>query len=218
MAFAGWPAEAFTFYEGLSEDNSKAYWTAHRATFETAVQAPLEELVDELEPVLGPAWIMRPYRDIRFSKDKSVYRTWLGARIGDAMVGVSAAGLGVGGGMRHLAPDQLERYREAVADDGSGEELRTAIATVAAAGFDVHGTDPLRTAPRGYPADHARIDLLRNKGLIAWKRWPASERWIGTPAAKARITAAIEESAPLRAWLRERVGPSQLEPRRRGGR
>jgi len=218
MAFAGWPAEAFAFYAGLEEDNSKAYWTAHRATFDTAVQAPLDELVDELEPVLGPAWIMRPYRDIRFSKDKSVYRTWLGARIGDAMVGVSAQGLGVGGGMRHLAPDQLERYREAVADERTGEQLRSVIETVAAAGFDVHGTDPLRTAPRGYPADHPRIELLRNKGLIAWKRWPPSERWIGTPAAKERITAAIEESAPLRAWLREHVGPSELEPRRRGGR
>ena len=218
MAFAGWPREAFTFYEGLEADNSKAYWTEHRATFDEAVQAPLEELVDELEPLLGPAWIMRPYRDIRFSKDKSVYRTWLGARLGDAMVGVSAQGISVGGGMRHLAPDQLERYREAVADDGTGERLRAAIAAVAAAGYDVHGTDPLRTAPRGYSADHPRADLLRNKGLIAWQRWPPSTRWIGTPGAKDRIVAAISETAPLRDWLREHVGASTVEPRRRPGR
>jgi uncharacterized protein (TIGR02453 family) len=216
MAFAGWPRSAFTFYAGLEADNSKAYWTAHRSTFDDDVAAPLEELVAELEPELGEARIMRPYRDIRFSKDKSVYRTWYGARLGDAMVGVSAQGLGVGGGMRHLQRDQLERYRDAVAADRSGEVLEGAIAQLEAAGFDVYGTDQLRTAPRGYPADHPRADLLRNKGLIAWKRWPPTERWIGTPAAKGRIVAAIGESEPLRAWLREHVGATTLERRRPG--
>jgi uncharacterized protein (DUF2461 family) len=92
------------------------------------------------------------------------------------------------------------------------------IGNVAAAGYDVHGTDPLRTAPRGYSADHPRADLLRNKGLIAWKRWAPTERWIGTPAAKDRIVAAIAESGPLRDWLREHVGASTAEPRRRPGR
>ncbi len=218
MAFTGWPREAFSFYAGLEADNSKAYWTAHRATFDDAVQAPLEALAVELEPLLGPAWIMRPYRDVRFSKDKTVYRTMLGMRVGDAMVSVSAEGVGVGGGMRHLAPDQLERYRQAVADDGSGEDLRVAIAAVEAAGFDVHGTDQLRSSPRGFTADHPRADLLRNRGVIAWRRWSPGEAWLGTPAAKDRIVAAIGETAPLRDWLRTRVGPSTLAPRRRPGR
>ena len=81
------------FYEGLEADNSKAYWTAHKPVFDAQVQAPMDALVAELEPVLGPGRVMRPYRDIRFTKDKSPYRTALGARVGDGYIQISARGL-----------------------------------------------------------------------------------------------------------------------------
>ena len=106
--------------------------------------------MDELEPRFGPGRILRPYRDVRFSKDKSPYRTSHGAMIGDVYVQVSARGLGTGGGNYHLAPDQLERYRAAVAADDTGGELVRRIAAIEAAGIDVAGADALKTAPRGY--------------------------------------------------------------------
>ena len=81
MTFRGIPAEAFEFYDGLVADNSKTYWTAHRQTYEEAVKAPLVELLATLEPEFGPASLFRPYRDVRFSKDKRPYKAHQGAFI-----------------------------------------------------------------------------------------------------------------------------------------
>ena len=79
MSFQGWPEAALDYFEGLERDNSKAYWTAHRAVYDEAVLAPMTDLTDELAPEFGDAKIFRPYRDIRFSADKSPYRTEIGA-------------------------------------------------------------------------------------------------------------------------------------------
>jgi uncharacterized protein (TIGR02453 family) len=213
VVFDGWPREAFAFYAGLEADNAKPYWTANRATFDHAVHAPLEALVAELEPRFGEGRILRPYRDVRFTTDKSPYRTSHGAMIGDVYVQVSARGIGAGGGSYHLAPDQLERYRAAVAAEETGEDLVRRIAAIEAAGIEVPGTDPLKTAPRGYPSDHPRIELLRYRGLIAWKQWPVAD-WVSTAAARDRIVEALDTSAPLREWLRTEVGPSTVGHRR----
>jgi uncharacterized protein (TIGR02453 family) len=207
MAFSGWPDEALEFYEGLAADNSKIYWTRHKQTYDDCVLGPMSELVAELAPEFGEAKIFRPYRDVRFSKDKTPYKTHIGALVGSGYVQFSAQGLAAGDGMYHLAPDQLERYRQAVADDRAGPQLTKVIAEVEGQGIEVHGQDPLKTAPRGYPADHPRIDLLRCKGLIAWQQWPAAE-WLGTAAAAGRITGFLRAARPLSTWLTEHVGSS----------
>src|ERR1051325_11884594 len=75
MAFRGWPAEALEFYEGLEADNSKTYWTAHKTVYDEKVHAPMLALLAELEPEFGAGKIFRPYRDVRFSADKSPYKT-----------------------------------------------------------------------------------------------------------------------------------------------
>jgi len=173
-------------------------------------------LMDDLEPVYGPTRIMRPYRDIRFSKEKTPYRTALGAMVGDSYVQISARGLGAGSGYYHLAPDQLERYRTAVDAEETGEALEGVVHAIDGQDIDVAGTDPLKTAPRGYPVDHPRVELLRYKGLVAWKQWPV-EPWLGTSEARDRIVGMFETTAPLREWLRMNVGPSTEPPRRRGG-
>lgn len=111
--------------------------------------------------------------------------------------------------MYHLAPDQLERYRQAVASDITGHELERRISAIRSGGIDVHGTDTLKATPRGYPADHQRIELLRYKGLIAWQQWPV-EPWLGTPAAKDRIAEFLATTQPLADWLDGHVGPSEL--------
>lgn len=214
MAFRGWPVEALEFFEGLEADNSKTYWQRNRDVYERMVRAPMEQLLEELAPEWGEWRVFRPYRDIRFSADKSPYKTNIGAVIGDGYIQVTADGLGAGCGMYEMAPDQLDRYRTAVDRDPSGSELTRLVAEVRAAGLEVTGHDILKTAPRGYPRDHPRIELLRHKGFITWREWPAGA-WLGTARAKDRIVEFFRRSRPISAWLRTHVGPSTLPERRR---
>lgn len=214
MTFNGWPEEALDFYEGLEADNSKAYWTANKATYEACVLGPMAELVDELAADFGAGKIFRPYRDVRFSKDKSPYKTAIGAVIGDGYIQLSATGLAVGNGMYSMAPDQLERYRQAVASEVPGAELAAMISAVEQHKITVHGHEVLKTAPRGYPADHPRIELLRYKGVVAWQEWPV-EQWLTTREAKKHVTGFLVATRPLAAWLAAHVGASAAETSRR---
>jgi uncharacterized protein (TIGR02453 family) len=209
MTFRGWPVEALEFYDELEADNSKAFWLRNKQVYERLVRAPMEELLAELEPDWGEGRIFRPYRDVRFSRDKSPYKTHIGATIGAGYVQLSAAGLAVGCGMWEMARDQLERYREAVDADRSGTDLTSLVADARSDGLEVMGHDTLKTAPRGYPKDHPRIELLRYKGIVAWQDWPAAA-WLGTRRAKDRVVGFLERSRPLDAWLQVNVGPSTL--------
>jgi len=114
--------------------------------------------------------------------------------------------------MYHLAADQLDRFRRAIADDHSGSELSAIVASAREAGMDVAAHDELKTAPKGYPKDHPRIELLRYKGLITWQQWPVGA-WLGTAKAKDRVVTFLRASQPINAWLDACVGPSDL-PRR----
>jgi uncharacterized protein (TIGR02453 family) len=214
MAFRGWRAESLEFFEGLEADNSKSYWQRNKAVYETLVRAPMEELLAELAPEWGEGRIFRPYRDIRFSSDKSPYKTNIAAMIGDGYVQLTAEGLGAGSGMWEMAADQLERYRQAVDEDRAGGKLTRLVAKARAAGLEVTGHETLKTAPKGYPKDHPRIELLRCKGLITWREWPAGA-WLGTRRAKDRVAEFFRLSKPLNDWLRTNVGPSALPERRR---
>jgi uncharacterized protein (TIGR02453 family) len=204
VTFRGWPSEALEFYEGLGADNSKTYWTTHQEFYEAEVREPMRELLAELEPEFGSGKIFRPYRDVRFSKDKTPYKTHLGAWLEfGGYVQLSADGLAAGSGMYHLESDQLDRYRRAVADSG-GAELAEIVAELEQGGIAVVGHDSLKTAPRGYPKDHPRAALLRHKGLTTWKEWePAA--WLGTAAAEKRLVDFFRVSRPLRDWLSEHV-------------
>jgi uncharacterized protein (TIGR02453 family) len=208
VGFTGWPARAFEFYEGLEADNSKAYWTAHRAVYDNDVLAPMEALLTELAAEFGDGKIFRPYRDVRFSADKTPYKTAIGATLASGgYVHLSADGLAVALGYHLMAPDQLARYRNAVAEDVTGEQLRRVIAELEKGGVTVVGEQPLKTTPRGFSKDHPRADLLRNKGLISWQEWPV-DPWIHTAKAKARIVKQLRAARPLQDWLDDRVGPS----------
>jgi uncharacterized protein (TIGR02453 family) len=208
VTFRGWPSQALEFYEGLTADNSKTYWTDHKAVYDTQVHAPMVELLAALEPEFGSGKIFRPYRDVRFSADKTPYKTHLGAWLeAGGYLQLSAEGLAAGCGMYQMAPDQLDRYRRAVADERTGKELAALIATIEQARVAVRGHSSLKTAPSGYPKDHPRLELLRHKGLTTWKEWPPAA-WLGTAAAKTRIVEFLRTSRPLREWLDVTVGPS----------
>jgi uncharacterized protein (TIGR02453 family) len=210
VTFNGWPAEALEFYEGLAADNSKAYWTAHKAVYEQAVHAPMVALLAELESEFGEGRIFRPYRDLRFSADKTPYKTSIAATLADGgYVQLTADGLAAGSGMYHMAADQLDRYRRAVGEDGPGEELRRIIAEAARQDIVITGHHSLKTMPRGYPRDHPRADLLRHKGLVAWREWPAAA-WLGTAAPRDRVADFLRGARPLCRWLDAHVGESEL--------
>jgi uncharacterized protein (TIGR02453 family) len=215
MAFRGWPVEAVEFFDGLEADNSRAYWQANKDVYERCVKQPMEELLAELAPELGPGKLFRPYRDVRFSKDKTPYKTNIAARVGEAgYVALSAEGLSAGAGMVHMAADQLERYRTAVDDDDAGSALESAVLAIRQQGHDCGPHEALKTAPRGYARDHPRIELLRAKGIIAWHQWPTAA-WLGTAKAKTRVAEVIRASEPLRRWLADHVGPTTTEPEHR---
>jgi uncharacterized protein (TIGR02453 family) len=205
MAFCGWPEEALDFYEGLAADNSKSYWTRHKAVYERAVLRPMAELTDELAAEFGEPRIFRPYRDVRFSRDKSPYQTHIAAAVGDTCyLRLSADGLAAGAGLWQMSPEQLARYRAAVAADGPGAELERVVAALEKADIALHGHGALKSAPRGYSPDHPRIALLRYKGLTAWKQWPAGP-WLETAAAKDRIVWFFRAARPLCSWLSANV-------------
>ena len=213
MAFNGWTEAALDFYEGLEADNSKDYWQAKKNDYDEQVRGPMEALVAELRDEFGEPKIFRPHRDIRFSADKTPYKTQVGASLANhGYVQLSAGGLAVASGTYGFATDQLARYRRAVALDLTGEALTGIVDTARAAGLTITAARSLTSAPRGYPRDHPRIELLRMKGLVTWKDWPV-EAWLGTAQAKQKVVEVLRASLPLVGWLDAHVGPPEPEAR-----
>jgi uncharacterized protein (TIGR02453 family) len=219
-AFTGWPVEAVEFYRGLEADNSKTYWTQHKADYETFVKAPLTALLDELAPEFGTAKIFRPYRDVRFSNDKTPYKTHQGAVVhadgagtGAWYLQISAEGLHVAGGSWRLESDQVARYRRAVADDVQGPRLQVEVDRLIAAGWAIRG-ETLTRVPAGYSADAERLELLRHKSLHAAKTWEPVE-WLHERRALDEVRTAWRDLRTLNAWLADNVGATAKEPRAR---
>jgi uncharacterized protein (TIGR02453 family) len=221
VTFEGWPAGAIAWFEGLEADNSKSYFHEHRPIYDESVRGPFEALLAEVADEFGDARVMRPNRDIRFSADKSPYRTYVAGGMarptgGSYFLRLSADGLGAAAGYYRFAPDQLERYRQAVGRDADGPQLETTAARLRKAGYDVSGHDPLKTVPRGFPKDHPRAELLRYKDLFAWRHQEPGP-WLASRDALDWVTDTWRTAAPLLAWLDQHVGPTTEPeaPRRR---
>jgi uncharacterized protein (TIGR02453 family) len=216
MAFDGFGPRALRFFDELAANNNREWWQANKAWYEADVRAPLEHLLADLADEFGEAKVFRPYRDTRFSADKSPYKTAAAAVIGETPGGVSTLyvhlsteGLLTGGGCYHPMKDQLARLREAIAEDDTGTELEKIVADLDQAGGRVEAHDKLKTAPRGYSADHPRIDLLRQKGLVGMMDHPPAD-WLYSAQAKERVAADWRSLGPLNTWLERNVGPSEL--------
>jgi uncharacterized protein (TIGR02453 family) len=223
--FDGFPPEAFSWFAGLEADNSKRWFTAHRETYEDAVRGALEAMLEELAGELGGRVRMfRQNRDIRFSADKSPYKTTtyglLVARpegLPALYAQLSAAGLFAGSGYHVMAADQLARFRDAVAGEAAGPALEAAMARAHAAGVETFG-EALKVAPRGYPRDHPRVRLLRHRSLVAGSRLEPGAGGIARDAALAHCRRTWAACAPLDAWLDEHVGAGEIPPETRYGR
>lgn len=205
--FEGWPDEALDFFEGLEADNSKSYWESQRSVFEQAVKGPMEALVSELEPEFGVFKIYRPYRDVRFSADKSPYKTHIaagsGLGAGGCYIDFSVNGLFSGAGVWQMSKDQLVRYRAAI-DGAPGSDLEEISRQLDEQGYELKG-ETLKRAPKGWAPDHPRIKLLRHTSVLVSSHYPP-EAWMATAEAKDRITSVWRIAGPLMVWLDANVG------------
>ena len=219
--FQGFGPDVRRWFEGLEADNSREYFAAHRDVFEAAIRDQMEALLTELsEKFGGEVKLFRQNRDIRFSQDKSPYKTnTYGVVYGSDLApqglyaSISTRGLVAGSGYHMMARDQLDRYRDAVADGTRGPELGKLVAKAEKAGLEVWG-ESLVTAPRGYPKDHPRIELLRRKSLALGDALPLG-RGIGRTDGLRFVTKIWRAAAPVTAWLEREVGPTTLEMQRR---
>jgi uncharacterized protein (TIGR02453 family) len=219
--FEGFGPKVQKWFKGLEADNSKPYFDATRDFFEESIRDQMDALLTELSTKFGgEVKMFRQNRDIRFSPDKSPYKTntygivyGSGVAAQGLYASISARGLVAGSGYHMMARDQLDRYREGVADDGSGTELARLSAKAVKAGLELWG-ESLATAPRGYPKDHERIELLRRKSLtlgatLQFGRGISRDHGLGF------VTKTWRASAPVTGWLDEHVGPSSIPVDRR---
>jgi len=207
--FAGFPEEALDFYDDLEMDNTTSFWSAHKEVYERAVRLPMTLLTAGLEPEFGTAKVFRPYRDVRFAKDKTPYKTHQGAFVAAGpstgwYVEVAAPGVRVGVGFYAAASDRLARIRAAMADDRTGPELERLIATLQRGGWTLGG-EKLKTSPRGYGADHPRIELLRHKSMTLGKSYGFAPV-IHTPDLLAEVRRDWREARPFVDWVSAHAG------------
>ncbi|MGC5259376.1 DUF2461 domain-containing protein [Gordonia sp. DT218] len=204
MTFEGFPEAALDFYDDLEMDNTKTFWESHKEVYRSAVADPMHELTDALADEFGPAKIFRPYRDVRFSKDKTPYKIHQGAFVGlgpatGYYVQIGAPGLRVGAGFYEASTERLAALRAAVDHDRHGADLERLLKKLAKAGWEIGG-DKLKTSPRGWDADHPRIDLLRHKSLTVGRDY-GFEDVIHTAALVDRIRTDWRATTPLVEWV-----------------
>ena len=213
--FSGFPPGALSFYAELEDDNSRDWWLGHKAAYDRDVREPMLALLDSLEDEFGEAKLFRPNRDVRFSADKSPYKTHQGALVGTGTspgyyVQVSADGLRAGGGFRATSPAQTSRFRAAVDAPATGGELDGILKALRAKDFDLIG-DSVKTSPRGYVADHPRIETLRHKELMVVRDF-GTPAWLSTRRTLTVVRDTWRAVRPLRDWLEANVGTAEGRP------
>lgn len=197
MAFEGFPPEGFRFFRQIKVNNNREWFQEHKQEYIDYLQDPAVAFVVALGERLKPDFpglnydtrtngagsVMRIYRDIRFSKDKSPYKDHLGVNLWDGPqkkgspgfhLFMDAEGAAFYGGFHVFSKEYLAAYREAIADERTGKAAQSAIDKLAKSkGFEVGG-EQLKRVPPGFDQDHPRGDLLRHKGM--WVRSPKLDR------------------------------------------
>jgi uncharacterized protein (TIGR02453 family) len=216
IKFEGFGPKVREWFKGLEANNSKEYFASRRDFFEESIRYQMEALLSELsEDFGGEVKMFRQNRDIRFSPDKSPYKTnTYGILHGTDLAAeglyasISSRGLVAGSGYHIMARDQLDRYRERVADDRHGPGLAHLVAEAEQAGLELWG-EALATAPRGYPRDHERIALLRRKSLTLGATLKFG-RGISRSDGLRFVSDTWRAAAPVTGWLDEHVGASTM--------
>jgi uncharacterized protein (TIGR02453 family) len=203
--FNGFPHEALEFFEQLALSNNRDWFHAHKAVYERACREPMEQLVAELGADPASTKISRVNRDIRFSRNKAPYRTYIAAGFDGNYISLSPAGLYVGAGLYKPEPAALARLRSAIDSNESGPPLQRIVTSLRRKDYQVDTHEKLASTPRGYSADHPRIELLRMKDIFAGKAFPP-EAWFSTRSALDRIKRVLTDIRPLADWLQVYVG------------
>ena len=217
-AFPGFPAEGIAFLRALKKHNDRDWFNARKSVFEENVRKPMLELVRSVhahmlsyapEYVGDPAKsIFRIYRDTRFSKDKTPYKTHIAAYLSRNGLGKdSGAGFyfyaspqeaGVAGGLYHPPPDELLSVRRMIANDADSfrdlfENRRIKKL------FGKLGGEALTRPPKGFDPDHPAIDLLKHKSFVLHAKFePAIAT---TPRFYKEIVTRLEALAPFVEYL-----------------
>jgi uncharacterized protein (TIGR02453 family) len=192
--FAGFADRDARFFKALAKQQSRDWFAVHRDEYEQGWLQPMKALLAEVRERIAPRYaheeiaapkIFRIHRDVRFSKDKSPYKTHIGGYLG--IDGTTAGPAGAAALYVHVAADeffacagqymmdgeQLKRFRAAVVDDKRGKELTTLLRPLLRAGFAIASHEQLQRVPRGFDPAHPQADLLRRKGLIVTFPAPA---------------------------------------------
>jgi uncharacterized protein (TIGR02453 family) len=224
--FSGFPRDAFQFLHELSTEMNREWFEANKARYQAVWVEPMQALADDVAAALGKAYaplkaklkapkVFRIYRDVRFAKDKSPYKTHVAMAIGTA-AGRTALYMHLGleedfagAGAYYFEPPELPKWRKLVAAERSGAELTALVGKLRKAGYAVGGHEDFVRVPKPFAADHPRADYLRMRGLtVAFPAIPKGlvhdkgfAKWLVGHAAK---------SAPLVAWLGKHV-PSRAK-------
>ncbi|MGY6497456.1 MAG: DUF2461 domain-containing protein [Microcella sp.] len=212
MTFTGFDPDAPRFYAELAENNTREWWQQNKARYAESVRGPVEQLADILGAEFGPVKIFRPHRDVRFSTDKRPIKDHIGfvttPADGTAHYGqLNERGLLLAGGVYQPSRDQLRRFRALVDDNRLVGDLEATLDELADEGFTVMTDGSLATAPRGYPRDHPKIELLRLTSLAIARAYPVDD-WMFGADALGRILQGWRLVSTWNAWLLDNIGPA----------
>ena len=225
-AFGGFPQETADFLRGISDNNEKPWFEAHRPLFEAgyvnAARSFIEAIGPELRkisptvdfaPKVGGS-MMRVNRDIRFSKDKRPYKDhldlwfWHGEGKGWSAPGfflrITPSLIWLGTGMHAIQGDMLKRFRDAVVNDKSGKAMLAAIEKVNNSGPYVVGGKSRKMVPRGYDKTHPRAEYLLYEALYAHYEAPADVAY--DPSFGDAAIEHFRNTWPIAKWLLDEVG------------
>src|SRR5579859_1661803 len=182
MAFRGFADANAKFFSTLAKHQDRDWFQAHKSEFEEGYNEPMKALLSEVRDAVDKSYrhcdldlpkIFRIYRDVRFSKDKSPYKTHIGGVVpikrGGKMTEVPMAlyfhvgqpnSFGAAGHYM-MDPPALDRFRKAVADDKRGRELDKILAALEKKGFSIDSHDTYARVPKGYDPDHPRAEHLK---------------------------------------------------------
>jgi uncharacterized protein (TIGR02453 family) len=221
-AFQGFADDDAKFFRRLARKNEREWFQAHKAEFEEGWNAPMKELLAEVRAAVDAHYphcdldeprVFRIFRDVRFSKDKSPYKTHLAGFIPLQRSGKKTTDLPMAlyfhvgdrerfGAAGHymMEPDSLARFRAAVADEERGKELTRLLATLDKKGFSADSHDRLKRVPKGYDSEHPRAELLKRRGLTV--AFPGVPRGLlASPKLVRWLADGCKASASLVEWL-----------------
>lgn len=219
MAFSGFKDARKTFFTELAKNPSREWFQANKERYETEWAAPMLALLTDVAARIDAAYpytellppkVFRIYRDVRFSKDKTPYKTNISGIIsvkgaGGMMANPAAIYIQIGLGAETFAaaghyqmpPDRLLKFRKAIVDPMRGKDVANILKKLEKAGFEIDASESLKKVPRGFEPTHPLAQVLKMKGLVA--RFPKLPD-IASPNFATFLVKACKQVEPLVTW------------------